>query len=151
VAESNTEKWSPGRVGARGRGRGFEAARPARREGIGKGGAADFAPKQRESGDGVRPRLRGRREKERGSGVARRRVERRRRGGGGPGGRHDARQAEAGAGRRHVSRGGGGWCVWAVRGGVGRSGRGESWAGLERNGVIFLFKTNFQNAQDIFD
>jgi hypothetical protein len=50
-----------------------------------------------------------------------------------------------------VSRGEGGWRTWDVRGGAGRSGRGESWDGLERNSVIFLFKMNFQTAQDIFD
>jgi hypothetical protein len=44
--------------------------------------------------------------------VARCRVERRRNGGGGPGGRYNARSVEAGAGQRHVSRGGGGWRAW---------------------------------------
>jgi hypothetical protein len=107
---------------------------------------AAFAPRRRESGDGVRARPRGRREKER----ARPRGEKAA-WGRGPGGRHNTRPVEAGAGRRHVSRGGGGWHAWAVCGGVGQPGRGESWAGPERNSVIFLFKTNLQTAQDIFD
>jgi hypothetical protein len=67
--ESNAGKWAPGHVGAKGRGRGFGAARSALREGIGKGGAAAFAPRQRESGGRVRAHPCGKREKERGGPV----------------------------------------------------------------------------------
>jgi hypothetical protein len=138
-------KAAPGRVGARGRGRGFGAARPTRREGIGKGGARWLL-----HGGGGKA----------GAGSGRVHVGGgRRRGGVRCGSAPHGAKAAWGRGtwwpaRRVASRGGrqsatceqgrGGWRAWAVRGGVGRPGRGESWNGPERNSVIFYLKRIFK-------
>jgi hypothetical protein len=77
-------------------------ARPARREGIGKGGRTTaFALRQRESGDGVRARPRERREKERGGLVRRGAVWRE--GGVGEGAWWPTRRTTGGGGRRSVT------------------------------------------------